>query len=425
MFELNYKKVMLNFRKLKLLLLFTVLTLFVSAQTGDIYTIKGHVTDAGGTDLPGVTIQVKGNAQSGTLTDIGGHYSISVKKNEILIFSYLGFETHQVEVLSNKPIDVVLKENSTELDEVVVTSLNIPREKKALGYAVQAVSGKALETRPTNALSALSGKISGLQVISSGGNMGGSSRVTLRGINSITGNNQPLYIIDGVPLDNTDMNTSSTINGSAGKDVGSTIQDINPDDIADINVLKGPSAAALYGTRAANGVILITTKKGSSNTDRLDIQVNTGIELENVVRLPKRQKLYGGGYSTSFQKVTIDGKEYNVVDYAADESWGPKLDGTPVLHWYNLDPEYANDYLNPEPWVYPKNDVTDFFRTGVSNTNNIAFSKNSSSSAFRVSFTNKNVKGTVPNSSLSRNAVNISGSTKAVSYTHLRLCAVI
>lgn len=412
MFELNYKKVMLNFRKLKLLLLFTVLTLFVSAQTGDIYTIKGHVTDAGGTDLPGVTIQVKGNAQSGTLTDIDGHYSISVKKNEILIFSYLGFETHQVEVLSNKPIDVVLKENSTELDEVVVTSLNIPREKKALGYAVQAVSGKALETRPTNALSALSGKISGLQVISSGGNMGGSSRVTLRGINSITGNNQPLYIIDGVPLDNTDMNTSSTINGSAGKDVGSTIQDINPDDIADINVLKGPSAAALYGTRAANGVILITTKKGSSNTDRLDIQVNTGIELENVVRLPKRQKLYGGGYSTSFQKVTIDGKEYNVVDYAADESWGPKLDGTPVLHWYNLDPEYANDYLNPEPWVYPKNDVTDFFRTGVSNTNNIAFSKNSSSSAFRVSFTNKNVKGTVPNSSLSRNAVNISGSTK-------------
>ena len=146
-----------------------------------------------------------------------------------------------------------------------------------------------------------------------------------------------LYIIDGVPLDNTDMNTSSTINGSAGKDVGSTIQDINPDDIADINVLKGPSAAALYGTRAANGVILITTKKGSGNTDRLDIQVNTGIELENVVRLPKRQKLYGGGYSTSFQKVTIDGKEYNVVDYAADESWGPKLDGTPAVSYTHLD----------------------------------------------------------------------------------------
>jgi TonB-linked SusC/RagA family outer membrane protein len=406
------EKVMWKLRKIKLLLLFNVLALLVFAQTNENYVIKGRVTDALGEGLPGVTIQIKDNTQSGTLTDIDGYYSIPVKRNDYLLFSYLGFSPHQVQILSGNQVDVVLRENNTELDEVVVTSLNIPREKKALGYAVQNVSGKALETRPTNALSALSGKISGLQVISSGGNMGGSSRVTLRGINSITGNNQPLYVIDGVPLDNTDMNTSATINGSAGKDVGSTIQDINPDDIADISVLKGPSAAALYGTRAANGVILITTKKGDSGDDRIDIQLNTGIELENVVRLPKRQKLYGGGYSDTFQKVTIDGKEYNIVDYAADESWGPKLDGTPVLNWYNLDPEYTNDYLNPQPWVYPKSDVSDFFRTGISNTNNIALSKNSARGAFRISFTNKNVKGTVPNSSLSRNSVNISGSTK-------------
>ncbi|NDV94575.1 SusC/RagA family TonB-linked outer membrane protein [Dysgonomonas sp. 521] len=404
---------MLKIRKLKLLLLLNVFVLLAFAQADDeVFVIKGRVTDASGSGLPGVTIQVKSNTQTGTLTDVDGYYSISVERSDYLVFSYLGFETHQVQILSNRQVDVVLKENSTELNEVVVTSLNIPREKKALGYAVQNVSGKALETRPTNALSALSGKISGLQVISGGGNMGGSSRVTLRGINSITGNNQPLYIIDGVPLDNTDMNTSSTINGSAGKDVGSTVQDINPDDIADITVLKGPSAAALYGTRAANGVILITTKKGDRNDDRIDIQLNIGLEFENVVRLPKRQKLYGGGYSTTFQKGTIDGKEYNVVDYAADESWGPKLDGTPVLNWYNLDPEYPGDYLNPQAWSYPKSDVKDFFRTGISNTNNIALSKNTARGSFRVSFTNKNVKGTVPNSSLTRNAVNISGSTK-------------
>lgn len=403
---------MWKLKKFRLLLLFNVLVLLLSAQTNNNFAIKGRVTDISGAGLPGVTVQIKGHAQSGTMTDIDGYYTISAEKNDYLIFSYLGFDTHSVQILSANRVDVILKENTTELDEVVVTSLNIPREKKALGYAVQNVSGKALETRPTNALSALSGKVSGLQVIASGGNMGGSSRVTLRGINSITGNNQPLYIIDGVPLDNTDMNTSSTINGSAGKDVGSTIQDINPDDIADISVLKGPSAAALYGSRAANGVILITTKKGDRNDDRIDIQLNTGLEFENVVRLPKRQKLYGGGYSTSFQKVTIDGKEYNVVDYAADESWGPKLDGTPVLHWYNLDPEYASDYLNPQPWVYPKHDVSDYFRTGVSNTNNIALSKNTAKGSFRVSFTNKNVKGTVPNSSLSRNSVNISGSSK-------------
>lgn len=403
---------MLGLRKIKLLLLLNAFTILLFAQTDQEFVIKGRVTDATGLELPGVTVQIKGNLRTGTLTNEDGYYSISAQKNETLVFSFLGFETHEAKVLTNTSINVVLKEKATELDEVVITSLNIPREKKALGYAVQGVSGEALETRPTNALSALSGKIAGLQVISSGGNMGGSSRVTLRGINSITGNNQPLYIIDGVPLDNTDMNTSATINGSAGKDVGSTIQDINPDDIADISVLKGPSAAALYGTRAANGVILITTKKGDGRDDRIDIQVNTGIEFEKVVRLPERQKLYGGGYSTTFQKATIDGKEYNIVDYAADESWGPKLDGTPVLHWYNLDPEYTADYLNPQPWVYPKHDVEDYFRTGVSNTNNIALSKNTATGTFRVSFTNKNVKGTIPNSSLGRNSINISGSTK-------------
>lgn len=398
--------------KFKLLLLFNILALLAFAQINDEFVLKGHVTDISGVTLPGVTVNVKSNPTLGTLTDENGYYSIRINKNDILVFSYLGFETYETQIISDKPLDISLKSTTTELNEVVITSLNIPREKKALGYAVQAVSGQALETRPTNALSALSGKISGLQIISSGGNLGGSSRVTLRGINSITGNNQPLFVVDGIPLDNTDMNTSSTINGSAGKDVGSTIQDINPDDILDINVLKGPSAAALYGTRAANGVILITTKKGDRSDDRLDIHLNTGIEFENVVRLPKRQKLYGGGYSTTFQKATINGNEYNIVDYAADESWGPKLDGTPVLHWYNLDPEYTNDYLNPQPWVYPEHDVTDFFRTGVSNTNNIALSKNSAKGAFRVSLTNKNTTGTIPNSSLNRNSINISGNTK-------------
>lgn len=398
--------------KFKLLLLFNTLVLLVFAQTNNEFALKGRVTDISGIALPGVTVNVKSNPTLGTLTDEEGYYSIRIKKNDVLVFSYLGFETYETQIISDKPLDVSLKSKPTELNEVVITSLNIPREKKALGYAVQAVSGQALETRPTNALSALSGKISGLQVISSGGNLGGSSRVTLRGINSITGNNQPLFIVDGIPLDNTDMNTSSTINGSAGKDVGSTIQDINPDDIQDINVLKGPSAAALYGSRAANGVILITTKKGDRGYDRLDIHLNTGIEFENIVRLPKRQQLYGGGYSTTFQKATINGKQYNIVDYAADESWGPKLDGTSVLHWYNLDPEYASDYLNPQPWVYPEHDVKDFFRTGVSNTNNIALSKNSAKGTFRISFTNKNIKGTIPNSSLNRNSVNISGNTK-------------
>ena len=395
-------------------IIFTVLSLLLSSsiysQSNQSVTLSGKVVDQQEIPLIGVTIVNKADPSNGTVTDNDGSFQISSPLGASLVFTYIGFESTTVQANETKTITIRLNESTTALNEVVITSLNIPRERKALGYAVQEVSSEVFETRPTNPMSALSGKIAGLQVISGGSNLGGSSRITLRGINSITGNNQPLYVIDGVPLDNTDMNSSATINGSAGKDMGSTIQDINPDDIANVNVLKGPSAAALYGSRAANGVILITTKKGTGQDNRLAIELNSGIEFENVVRLPERQKLYGGGYNITFDTANINGKEYNIVDYASDESWGPKLDGTSVLHWYNLDPEYATDYLNPEPWVYPKNDVQHFFGTGISNTNNISLSKSNNNSAFRVSFTNKNVTGTVPNSSLSKNSLSISGS---------------
>ncbi|MEA4919090.1 SusC/RagA family TonB-linked outer membrane protein [Proteiniphilum sp.] len=392
--------------------LFLFLCLFIlnlNAQNNRTVTITGKITDTQGHPLIGVTIVDKDNPRVGAVSDIDGDYRINIESGRTLEFSYIGFSTQEIKALRSERINITLQESTTALSEVVITSLNIPRERKALGYAVQNVSADAFQTRPTNPLTALAGKIAGLQVISGGSNLGGSSRITLRGINSITGNNQPLYVIDGVPLDNSDLNSSPTIHGSAGKDVGSTIQDINPDDIASVNVLKGPSAAALYGSRAANGVILITTKKGVSETGKIAIEVNTGLEFENVVRLPERQKLYGGGYNTTFATATIDGQTYNIVDYAADESWGPKLDGTPVLHWYNLDPEYPDQYLKPEPWLYPENDVNYFFRTGVANTNNISLSRSNDNSAFRVSFTNKNVTGTIPNASLDKNSLSVSG----------------
>lgn len=231
------------------------------SQDNNSFTLSGKVTDQQDVPLVGVTIINKDDPSNGTVTDIDGNFQIRSSPGVSLSFTYIGFESKTVLVDQEKTIAVRLKESTTTLNEIVVTSLNIPRERKALGYAVQEVSSEVFEAHPTNPMSALSGKIAGLQVISAGSNLGGSSRITLRGINSITGNNQPLYVIDGVPLDNSDMNSSATINGSAGKDMGSTIQDINPDDIANINVLKGPSAAALYGSRAANGVILITTKK--------------------------------------------------------------------------------------------------------------------------------------------------------------------
>ncbi|WP_138476734.1 SusC/RagA family TonB-linked outer membrane protein [Dyadobacter bucti] len=374
--------------------------------------ITGIITDSGdGSPLPGASVAIKGTS-SGTLSDASGAYSLNVPADaSVLVVSFIGYIAQDVPVGSRDKIDVALNSDTKLLNEVVVTALGISREKRALGYAVQEIKGEALQTRPTNALSALSGKVAGLQVVTSGGNMGGSSRVLLRGINSISGNNQPLYVIDGTPIDNADLNSAATSAGSGGKDVGNMIQDINPDDIENISVLKGPSAAALYGTRAANGVILITTKKGKENS-KVNLTLNTGVEFENIVRLPKRQQLYGGGFSPTFQKATINGNEYNIVEYAVDESWGPKLDGTPVLHWYNLDPENTAEYLKPQPWAYPKNDVHTFFETGVANTNSLSLSGGNANATYRLSYTNKNVKGTVPNSSLKRNSINFSGSSQ-------------
>ena len=374
-------------------------------------TIKGKVIDEHNTAIQGATI-TDINSKKQIQTDVNGLFEFPSNENTVTLqVQYIGFETKTIQANISGLTTIQLTPTSSQLNEVVVTALGISREKKSLGYAVQEVKGTELQTRPTNALSALSGKVAGLQVTTSGGNMGGSSHVLLRGINSISGNNQPLYVIDGTPIDNTDLNSSSTINGSAGKDVGNMIQDINPDDIENISVLKGPSAAALYGSRAANGVILITTKRASKG-EKVDISVNTGLDFENITRLPERQHLYGQGYSTSFQTQNINGKDYKIVDYASDESWGPKLDGTPVLQWYNLNPEDEVNYLNPSPWLYPKNDVSYFFKTGIANTNNFAIAGSTGNTNYRFSYTNKNVTGTVPNSSLGRNTFNFSGGTQ-------------
>ncbi|AIM38236.1 membrane protein [Sphingobacterium sp. ML3W] len=374
-------------------------------------TIKGKVTDEQNQSIQGATI-TDITSKKQVQTDANGVFELITNESSITLqVQFIGYEIKTVQANSTDFTHISLSPSSSQLNEVVVTALGISREKKSLGYAVQEVKGTELQTRPTNALSALSGKVAGLQVTTSGGNMGGSSSVLLRGINSINASNQPLYVIDGTPIDNTDLNSSATINGSAGKDVGNMIQDINPDDIENISVLKGPSAAALYGSRAANGVIMITTKRASKG-EKVDISVNTGLDFENIVRLPKRQQLYGQGYSTNFQTQNINGTDYKIVDYASDESWGPRLDGTPVLQWYNLNPEDEANYLKPSPWLYPKNDVSYFFRTGISNTNNFAIAGNSGNTNYRFSYTNKNVSGTVPNSNMSRNTFNFSGGTQ-------------
>ncbi|MDF2833839.1 SusC/RagA family TonB-linked outer membrane protein [Chryseobacterium indoltheticum] len=298
-----------------------------------------------------------------------------------------------------------------QIEEVVVTALGIKREKKALGYAAQEVKGETIsDAGQTNAVSALSGNVAGVQVTAPS-TMGGSARITMRGISSITGENRPLIVVDGVPLDNSNVNNSDTQRGAGGRDYGDASFDINPDDIESVTVLKGGPAAALYGSRAGNGAIIYTTK--SAKKGRTDIQLNSGLSFESIYIRPKLQNQYGGGYSDTLPTATINGQTYNIQEYETDASWGPKYDPNLMyLPWYAFDPEFSNDYLKPVPWVAPKNDVDSFFNTGVTYTNNISVAKSFGDTNVRLSYTNTNITGIVPNSKIKKDNFSINLNSK-------------
>ncbi|MDD3665776.1 MAG: TonB-dependent receptor plug domain-containing protein, partial [Bacteroidales bacterium] len=269
----------------KIFFLFTFLAMLgmqVMAQR----QITGTVTNADdGSTIPGVSVFAKGTT-AGTVTDLNGKFTLTVPAEaKVLTFSFVGMVTQEVAIGSESVINVNLKTASTALEGVVVTALGVTREKKALGYAVQDVKGDELtKARETNVVNSLSGRVAGLQVTGASGNMGGSSRVLIRGVNSVSGNNNPLFVVDGIPFDNSDFNTVNTARGAGGYDYGNMAQDINSDDIESISVLKGGAAAALYGSRAANGVILITTKKGKMGKGKktLGISLNSGVSFEKV-----------------------------------------------------------------------------------------------------------------------------------------------
>ena len=403
--------------------LFMFLTLFLAgigiltAQT----QVRGTVVDEAGIPIIGATIQIKGTAQ-GTVTDLDGRFTLSAPANATLVISYVGLTTQEVPVRPS--VNVTLLPDTELLQEVVVTALGISREKKSLGYSVAEVSAdEMIKSRGgvTNPINSLVGKVSGLQISGSTGNMGGSSKILIRGAKSISGNNQPLFVIDGVPIEGTDYNTTDAARGAGGYDYGNLIQDINPDDIESISVLKGPNASALYGSRATNGVVMIVTKKGASHKG-LGISFNTGIGFEKVNKLPVMQTKYGGGYSLGAYDedgeplARINGVDYNIMDYGVDESWGPAYDGTTkYLSWYDLAKwENAGKVGNPTTsiWQAPANDIDKFFETGVSITNNINISRANDNTAFRVSYTNMSLKGYMPNSNLQKNSFNASGSIK-------------
>lgn len=384
----------------------------VSAQTR---SVRGLIISAEDNEpIIGASVLVKGTTV-GTVTDYDGAFILDVSGSaETLVISYIGMITQEAAI---KPdMRIILQAETQKIDEVVVTALGISREKKALGYAVTEVKGdEMLKARGgvSNPINSLQGKVAGLQISGGSGSMGGSSKILIRGVSSLSGNNQPLFVIDGVPIEGTDYNSADTNRGAGGYDYGNLVQDINPDDIESISVLKGPNASALYGSRASNGVIMITTKKGEKN-EGYGVTFNSSVGFEVVSKLPKMQRLYGGGSGSGFEQVTINGKTYNYPDYATDESWGPKLDGQEVLSWYDLAKWEAGGKVGDpttSPWSAPKNDIREFFNTGVSFTNNVSITQGGERSNMRVSFTNTDLQGYMPNSSLKKNVFNLSGRT--------------
>ncbi|WP_121964153.1 SusC/RagA family TonB-linked outer membrane protein [Myroides sp. N17-2] len=371
-------------------------------------TLAGKVSE-GGLPLPGVSVTIQGTNE-GTQTDLEGKYSLNVKKGDTLIYSFVGMKDIKHVVGVEAMYNVTMSGDDEMLDEVVVTALGIKRDKKKLGYSSQEVKGDNLSgSGQTNAVNALSGNVAGLQVTAPS-SMGGSARIVLRGVKSVTGNNQPLIVIDGVPLDNSNFADANMQRGSGGRDYGDTSADINPDDIESVTVLKGGPASALYGNRGGNGVIIYTTK--SAKNGRTDIEVNTGISFERINIMPKLQTQYGGGSASTLPTTTINGRKYNIAEYSVDESWGAKFDGQKYLPWYAFDPEFANDYMKEVAWEKSKNDVKTFFNTGISHNQSVAIGKSYKDSNVRMSFSNNVTEGIVPNSKLQRNNIAISASTK-------------
>src|ERR1035437_2153475 len=315
-------------RKFTILL---ALMLFIGLQVALAQrTITGKVISAeDNTSIPGATVLVAGTTV-GAITDIDGKYTLVVPKDKnVLFISFVGMKTQEITLGVSNVVDIILAPSVMVLEDVVITALGIPMEKKALGYSVQDVSGDDItKVRESNVIKSLSGRIAGVQVTNSSGAPGASSRIILRGVNSLSGNNQPLFVVDGIPINNTDFGDGGLDGrlGFGGVNRGSAAMDINPNDIDNISVLKGPNAAALYGSRASNGVILITTKKGYSKTAKakgIGIDLSNTTTFESPLRLPKFQNQYGQGSGGKF--AFVDGAGGGTND-GTDESWGPKLD---------------------------------------------------------------------------------------------------
>jgi len=400
---------------MKRTLLITMVAVLASFVAHSQSMLTGTVLDENQVPLPGATVVVKGTS-NGVATDFDGNFSIELTgSNDILLVSYIGYIKKEVDVTGKSATIISLEPDSQQLDEVVVTALGIEREKKSLGYTSQELNNdEVVQAREPNLLNSMSGKVAGLQITNSPTGLGGSARVSIRGDASLNINgNSPLFIVDGTPISNEIVGSSGS--GTQSVDYGNGASEINPQDIESINVLKGPAAAALYGSRAANGAIIITTKKGKSQSSKLGISFNTGVTIENVLMLPDWQNEYGQGNNQQF--AFVDGSGSGIAD-GVDESWGPRLDTGLMIPQFDSprtdgtrggDTFVSDADIIPTPWVSQPDNTKDFFETGITKTNSIAISKSGEMGNIRLSFQNLDQEGTLPNTDLKRNTLSFSG----------------
>lgn len=394
----------------KQLLIFCIFLIFSIGVNAQSRAISGTITNDDGIPLEGVSVVVDGGTT--TTTGATGRYSINLPSGKSrLTFSYSGYLSKTVTVGNKSAVDVVLEKDNRELSEVVVTALGVTKQKRSLGFATQELSKKDLiESRDVNVANFLTGKVAGVQVSLPASGVGGSSKIIIRGISSLTGENQPLYVVDGIPLDNTRYDEGQIY--SNGRDYGDGIGNVNPQDIESLTVLKGPNATALYGSRGANGVIVITTKSGKGARG-VAVDVNSNITINKLNLFPKLQNKYGTGYediNLYGDIVIIDGKGYETIPSWHFESMGPPMDGRLVVNPFVMDKNAPPTTMQLLP--QPEDNVRNFFQTGVVTNNSIALTGGGDRSSGRLSFNNTTIKGIIPNHKQDQQSLTFRGETK-------------
>lgn len=374
------------------------LAIGVIQGAAQVTTVRGIVTtEEDGEPVIGASVIVKGTSL-GTVTDVNGRFELSgfPPSATRLLISYISLMAKEVAIAPQ--VSVTLKSDTHLLDEVVVTALGISREKKALGYTAQEVKQNALvQGKDNNLLNSLSGKIAGVRITNTQGDVG-SSRIVIRGETSIAGENQPLFIVDGIPVDNSQLNARSS-----GRDFKNAIADLNPEDIKTLTVLKGPNAAALYGARAAHGAIVITTKGGDKRQKGIGITLHSSTQVSFVATLPEFQNLFGQGAGGRFSYV--DGKGAGVND-GVDESWGPRLDIGLLIPQFDS-PLDADGNRVATPWVSHPNNVRDYFRMGISTNNGISIARGDDKYQFRVGYNYEKQVSIVPDAGTNKTNISL------------------